>query len=84
MGTPELILKFDSVNSSKQHSPKKLTTHLTETSKHVNFFNEAIAFISRLKVFVRTNQHSQTLVHGETDYQENSSSMVQQNAIRYM
>ena len=55
MGTAELILKFDnlfdSVNSSKLHSPKKLKTPITETSNHASFFNEAIAFISSLKVF---------------------------------
>ena len=55
MGTAELILKFDtlfdSVNSSKLYSPKKLKTPITVTSNHVNFFNEAITFISNLKVF---------------------------------
>ncbi|CAB3997362.1 Hypothetical predicted protein [Paramuricea clavata] len=55
MGTAELLLKFDtlfdSVNSSKLHSPKKLKTPITETSNHVNFFNEAIDFIASLKVF---------------------------------
>ena len=199
MGTAELILKFDnlfdSVNSCKLHSPKKLKTPITETSNHVNFFNETIAFISSLKVFdgstevtgrikcikgwlitinaiiliwkhlqknhnftflftrrlntdplenffgtirqqggnsdnptptqfirafrkllfsslftsntgncaedldallsqfssksnktvlVRTNQQPQTLVFGETDYKENSASMVQQNAVAYV
>ena len=55
MGTAELLLKFDSlfdsVNSSKLHAPKKLKTPITETSSHIDFFNEAIDFMSSLKVF---------------------------------
>ena len=39
---------------------------------------------SNKTVLVRTNQQPQTLVLGETDYQENSSSMVQQNAVAYV
>ena len=54
-GTAELLLKFDSlfdlVNSSKLHSPKKLKTPITETSSHIDFLNEAIDFMSSLKVF---------------------------------
>ena len=55
MGTAQFILKFDtlfdSVNSSKLHSPKKLKIPISETSNHVNFFHEAIDFISSLKVY---------------------------------
>ena len=54
MGTAECISKFDSlfdaVNVSTVHSSKALKCALTQTSPHLNFFEQAISFIKSLKI----------------------------------
>ena len=55
MGTAECLLKFDSlfdsVNVSTVHSQKSLKCALTNTSPHLNFYEQAIHFLSNLKIF---------------------------------